>query len=116
MGIRVLVTGAAGFVGSHLVRRLHSDGHAVAVILRESTRAWRIADMLPDLVVIRADLSDLSSVQEKLGRFGPECVAHLAWQGVGNQVRNDVAQMANLRCGLEFLRLARALGCQNYVA
>src|ERR1019366_552982 len=116
MGIRVLVTGAAGFVGSHLVRRLHSDGHSVAVILRESTRAWRIADILPDLAVIRADLSDLSSVHEQSRRFGPECAVHLAWQGVGNRQRNDVAQMANLRWSFEFLQLVHALGCRNYVA
>ena len=35
--MRVLVTGGAGFIGSHLIRRLLADGHAVSVVDNEST-------------------------------------------------------------------------------
>ena len=34
--MRVLVTGGAGFIGSHLCRRLLADGHAVSVVDNES--------------------------------------------------------------------------------
>ncbi len=37
--MRVLVTGGAGFIGTHLCRRLLADGHAVSVVDNEFDRA-----------------------------------------------------------------------------
>lgn len=47
--MRILVTGAAGFIGSHAIRHLHGLGHEIiATDLVESAAAWRIHGMLRD--------------------------------------------------------------------
>lgn len=44
--MNVLVTGATGFIGSHLVRRLLSLNHDVTILIRKKSNTWRIADLL----------------------------------------------------------------------
>jgi UDP-glucose 4-epimerase len=47
--VRILVTGAAGFIGSHAVRHLHGLGHEItATDLAEPAAAWRICGTLRD--------------------------------------------------------------------
>ena len=112
---RVLVTGAAGFVGSHLTRRLLAAGEAVGVVLRPGTDLSRIADLMPALTVFWADLEDLSSVRSAMADFAPEHAVDLAWRGVGNQYRNDRLQLGNLRTGMELLHSLKAIGGRTFV-
>jgi len=71
---KTFVTGATGFVGLHLVRRLLEAGHAVRAMVRASSDTSRLADLDVDLV--EADLLDAESV----GRAMDGCtqVYHLA--------------------------------------
>lgn len=70
---RVLVTGAAGFVGRHLVRELAGAGHGVACI--DAVPPEAAAD-LPDYE--RVDLRDAAAVRSAVARFAPDAVVHLA--------------------------------------
>src|SRR5687767_5723150 len=57
MSSSVLVTGGAGFIGSHLVRRLVADGHRVRVLDDLSTgRRSNLADCEPEMELIDGDL------------------------------------------------------------
>lgn len=68
VGLRILVTGARGFVGGHLWRRLRSR-HEVTTVGRSP---------LPDSERhVRGDLED-DGVVDVLSRFAPEAVVHLA--------------------------------------
>ncbi|MBI4445901.1 MAG: SDR family oxidoreductase [Acidobacteria bacterium] len=76
---RVIVTGGAGFIGSHLVERLLSEGHQVTAIDNLSTgRIENLAglDGLGKLNFVRADVTDESTVR----RFfeGVDWIFHLA--------------------------------------
>jgi len=81
--MRVLVTGADGFVGGRLVRRLTADGHAVTAAIRQGTAAPAGAG------AVRAfDLRDDDSVREAAaGDF--EAVFHLAAVASGTDARRD---------------------------
>jgi nucleoside-diphosphate-sugar epimerase len=52
---RALITGAGGFVGANLARRLPRDGHRVHVLLNDGPRPWRLADVFDDLTVHLGD-------------------------------------------------------------
>jgi nucleoside-diphosphate-sugar epimerase len=77
---RVFVTGASGFVGANLVRRLLGDGHEVHVLLRHEN-AWRLQDLASDLRVHVADVRDSQRLLQVIGTIRPEWVFHLAVYG-----------------------------------
>ena len=78
---RVLVTGAAGFIGSHLVDRLLAEGREVVGVdcftgyYSRRTKERNLEDALdhPGFRLVEGDLLDLDPLLE-----GVECIAHLA--------------------------------------
>ena len=67
---RVLLTGAAGFIGAHVTRQLVSAGHEVTVILRPQDDRGRIADVLPRVTVVEGDLARLDPMLPQLAEIG----------------------------------------------
>lgn len=76
---RTLITGAAGFIGSHLVRRCLDDGDIVDVVLRPQTDTWRLRDLSGRIRIHRLDLRDRSAVAQCLTEARPDRLFHLAW-------------------------------------
>ena len=75
---KILVTGAAGFIGSHLTRRLIEDGFQVAITQRKDSSAWRIRDILDNVTVCTVDLKNTQDIQAAVGQFKPDVIFHLA--------------------------------------
>jgi nucleoside-diphosphate-sugar epimerase len=97
-GRRALVTGASGFIGSHLVARLLREGAEVHVLQRGETPAPRLAPMLSRLRVWRGDVTDPAAVHAAFEGAAPDLVVHLAadttvrrtsegWAGVERSIR-----------------------------
>src|SRR5262249_57700645 len=70
----VLVTGGAGFIGSHLVRQLVAGGEAVRVLERREARVDHLP--LDRIEVVRSDIRDRASVDKAVR--GCRAVYHLA--------------------------------------
>ena len=72
----LLVTGAAGFIGSALCRRLVSDGHRV-IGYDDLSRGRR--EFLPQgFRLVEGDIRDQARLSETIAETMPECVIHLA--------------------------------------
>ncbi|HJS72685.1 MAG TPA: NAD-dependent epimerase/dehydratase family protein, partial [Vicinamibacteria bacterium] len=74
-----IVTGAAGFVGSVLVRRLHGDGREVHALVRPKSDLWRLEGL--DLPIHAVDLADAGPVSDLVARLRPKRIFHLAAHG-----------------------------------
>jgi nucleoside-diphosphate-sugar epimerase len=114
--VRALVTGATGFVGSYLTRRLLDDGVEVAVLRRPTSDPWRLAPVLGRLRTIEGDLEAQDAVRRPVLDFAPDTVFHLAWHGVGGAARDDAAQIdRNLMATVALARLAAEAGARTWV-
>jgi len=76
--MKVLVTGGAGFIGSHVVDRLMALGHSVVVVdnFYSGRDHWRGRMTRPEIA--RVDILDKKAVAECFQAFQPECLFHLA--------------------------------------
>lgn len=114
--MRVLLIGASGFIGSAVLSRLLADRcHQVAVLIRSTSNLWRIRDLVDRTTRIEGDLKHLDSAAAAIAGFAPDTVVHLAWNGVGNQFRNDHRQLANLQESLALLELAHRAGAEHWI-
>jgi UDP-glucose 4-epimerase len=74
---KYLVTGGAGFIGSHLARHLVAEGHEVVVLDNLSTgRRENIADLADQLRFVEGSITDLETV--RVCCRGVDCVFHQA--------------------------------------
>jgi UDP-glucose 4-epimerase len=73
-----LVTGATGFVGSHLTRRLVREGFEVHALRRAGSAPWRLCDVWSDVRSHDVDLRDGPGLQRVVRGVRPEYVFHVA--------------------------------------
>jgi len=114
-GPRALVTGGAGFIGSHIVERLLADGHGVCVVDDLSTGSAH--NVPPDARFRQLDICDLTSLGEVFSDFRPELVFHAAAQtDVRRSIREpDFDARVNVLGGLNVLRAAAAAHARRIV-
>ena len=76
---RILVTGGAGFVGAHLVRRLTERGYEVHLLMRPSTntRRLRYGDIQYRVKYQYGDLTDEKSIRDLIQKVQPQGIFHL---------------------------------------
>ena len=102
--MRILVTGGAGFIGSHVVDAYIAAGHQVAILDNFSTGTE--ANLNPAAEAHRVDLRDQPSVDKVIGSFRPDIVNHHAAQ---SEVPKSVADptfdaQVNIIGGLNLLK------------
>ena len=109
---RVLVTGGAGFVGSHVVDGLLARGHDVLVVddLSTGTRS----NLPPHVELIDLDVAD-DAVVSLAKSFGPDVISHIAAQASVPVSMSDPKMDArvNILGGLNVLQAAKEADCEQ---
>lgn len=121
--MRVLVTGGAGFIGSHLAERLLGAGHQVSIIddfndfYDPQIKRANIAAITKDVRLHPVDLRDAEAVRRVvlLERF--DVIAHLAARaGVRPSIQNpQLYYETNVNGTLHLLEAARAAGVERFI-
>lgn len=94
--MRILVTGGAGFIGSHMADRFVRDGHCVSVIDNEST--GKRANVPKEALYTKGDVAVLSDL-EPLFASGLDAIIHIA--GQVSMIRSFTDPVADLRTNVQ---------------
>lgn len=76
-----LITGATGFIGSNIVRRLVFDKKNVHVLTRNKKLNWRLSDIATRIKIHNVNLLDESNVNKIIFKIKPTYIFHLAAYG-----------------------------------
>ena len=112
--MKVVVTGGAGFIGSHLVDRLVEDGHHVVVIDHYAEDRQRFENAA--VTVYKIGIGD-AEVNEVFAKEQPDAVFHLAAQiSVTVSVADPVSDaQTNIIDALRLLQVAKTSGVKRIV-
>ncbi|HYN81592.1 MAG TPA: NAD-dependent epimerase/dehydratase family protein [Gemmatimonadaceae bacterium] len=78
---RAVLTGATGFIGSNLARRILQDGHEVHLLVHPAHQNWRIEEIRDEVRLHEVDISDTEALRPLLRRIRPDWIFHLAVYG-----------------------------------
>ncbi len=108
--MKVLVTGAGGFVGAPTVRLLAQAGYDVHAV----SRSGRVPP-LPGLTLHRADLLDPAERQRLIAAVRPSHLLHLAWFVEHGEFWTSLENVDWLAASLHLLRLFQSSGGRRWV-
>ena len=112
----LLVTGGAGYIGSHTVARLRAAGEKV-VVLDNLVFGHREALTDPDVVFVEGDIGDAALVDRLFAEHRPEAVLHFAaFAYVGESVTDPLKYYRNnLAAPLVLLEAMQRHGCRRFI-
>ena len=121
--MRILVTGGAGFIGSHLVEKLLAAGHDVAILddfndfYDPQIKRENVSAVSKDVAIHHVDLRDSASVRNLFHREKFETIAHLAARaGVRPSIQHpQLYYDTNVTGTLHLLDAARVTGVERFI-
>ena len=121
--MRILVTGGAGFIGSHLVGKLLAAGHEVAILddfndfYDPQIKRDNISAVSKDIAIHHVDLRDSATVRNVFHREKFKAIAHLAARaGVRPSIQHPQLYCdTNVTGTLHLLDAARVTGVERFI-
>src|SRR2546426_1107860 len=112
VGVRILITGITGFVGSHLAEYALAQGTEVIGALRWRSKTEHIEHLRDRISLFESDLRDLLSVRALLEQARPDYIVHLAAQSfvVASWTTPSETLWTNAICQLNLFEGMRQLG------
>ncbi len=109
--MRSLVTGATGFTGRALCRRLVQEGHSVLAYLRDPAKAKGLGELGVDCRIV--DIKSKEQVQENL--TGVEKIFHIAAAYRSEHADRDEFRLVNVEATRNLLEAATHHGVQRFI-
>jgi UDP-glucose 4-epimerase len=111
--MRTLVTGGAGFIGSHIVDAFVAAGHQVAVI--DNLNTGKLANLNPAAAFFQVDIRDAAGLDRVFEQVQPEVIAHqAALADVRGSLREpDLYAEVNVIGSIRLLEAARQHGVRK---
>ena len=110
--MKILITGATGFVGRHVINELLKYDHQIIAVVRDKDLITLLSEAIK---IIELDLDNLQKDKNYFSELSsPDLLLHLAWQGLPNY-KEKFHLEKNLPSHSAFLKNMVANGLQNLV-
>ncbi|PCI94984.1 hypothetical protein COB11_03140 [Candidatus Aerophobetes bacterium] len=114
--MRYLITGATGFIGSHVVDVILEEPDSLIVALvKKSSDTWRLPLRSSRFILVETDFYHVSTTKQQLENYSLKNCIHLAWQGVERKYRNDLIQISNQNITSFILNLSKELNINRFI-
>lgn len=111
--MKVLITGATGFIGSYVCEYLLLKGHKVMATCRKTSDFNRCINIKGSIDWV---YSDLEGWKEKIVAFKPDVIINLAWSGVEAIKRSNwSSQVFNIQMQQTYLDIAKQCGTKIFI-
>ena len=113
--MRILVTGGAGFIGSHIVDAFVAAGHQVAVV--DNLNTGKLANLNPAAAFYQVDIRDAAGLNRVFEQVQPEVISHqAALADVRGSLREpDAYADVNIIGSIRLLEMARQHGVRKVI-
>jgi len=111
--VKILLTGATGFIGSHVARALVRDRHEVQALVLPRSDYRRIEDIRSSLHFIEADLLSSSTIPRPASL---DVCIHLAWYVEPGKYLEAPENQQWIEASLRLARTLKEAGCRRFVA
>lgn len=114
--MKIFLTGASGFIGSHVARALLEHDHRVAALVMPDDPMPRLQNLCASLDIVRGSLGDAVSLEKYLDEFRPEACVHLAWYAEPGKYLDADENLQSLSESLALFKMLIAAGCRRIAA
>ena len=113
--MRVLITGASGFLGSHVARLLVQEGNEVFALVRRESDLWRLRDVQDALHLVYGDVLDGEQMAAIVQQVRPELCLHLAWYAEPGVYLSSPLNIRYIGASLNLAMQLAEAGCRRLV-
>ena len=113
---KVIVTGANGFIGTALCKKLSDEGiNVIAIVRDKEENITKITD-IPRLKITYCDLSDFRNLSKYVEDRDIDALYHLAWVGSAGALRGDSdVQIRNIQYTCDTVKACLDMNCKRFI-
>ena len=113
---KVIVTGANGFIGTALCKKLSDEGINVIAIVRDKEENITKIKDIPRLKITYCDLSDFRNLSKYVEDRDIDALYHLAWVGSAGALRGDSdVQIRNIQYTCDTVKACLDMNCKRFI-
>lgn len=113
--MRVLLTGATGFIGANVARLVVGEGHEVLALGRAESNRARIADIASSMSFINADLRDVERVAALVRQARADVCVHLGWYAEPGKYWTSPINFELVAASMSLATALADAGCRRFV-
>ena len=120
--MNIIVTGGAGFIGSHVILELLDEGHDICAIDNFFTSSPKVFDQIKkitgiDVAYRNVDIKNYNKIKKIFFEFGPELIIHLAGLKSVNESKIDplLYYENNVFGSINILKAMNEIACKKII-